>query len=72
MNASNTLQDTKIGVHSELGVSVEDFNKLVFLFDDPLSLTSSDQFGLTMFETFVNSPPSANVFEVPKICSDCT
>ena len=70
MNASTTLQNTQIGVYSEVGVSVENFNKLVFLFDDPLSSTSSDSFGLTVFETFVNGPPPASVFEVPKLCSD--
>ena len=70
MNTSITLQNTQIGVYNEVGMSVEDSNKLVFVFDDPLSSTSSDLFGLTVFETFENGPPPPSVFEVPEICSD--
>lgn len=60
------MQDTESGIYSEMGVSTEDANELVFIFDD--SKTSSSIFGLSVFETFVNSPPPDDKFDIPQMC----
>ena len=64
------MQDTEKGTYSEMGVSTEDANQLVFIFND--SQTSSSPFGLSVFETFVNGPPPDDKFNIPQMCSNLT
>ena len=64
------MQDTENGIYSEMGVSTENANELVFIFDD--SQTSSSPFGLSVFETFVNGPPPDGKFDIPQKCSNLT
>ena len=57
------LQDTETNVYSEMGVSAENANDPIFIFDD-----SASSFGLTVFQTFINSASPSSKFEVPEIC----
>lgn len=57
------FQDTQTNVYNEMGVSAENANEPVFIFDD-----SATSFGLTVFQTFINSASPPSKFDVPKIC----
>ena len=57
------FQDTQKNVYNEMGVSAEDANEPVFIFDD-----SATSFGLTVFQTFINSASPQSKFDVPNIC----
>ena len=61
------MQDTQNNVYNEIGVSVEDANNPVFIFDDS---SSSSSFGVTVFQTFINSAAAPTLFDIPKICSE--
>ena len=57
------LQDTQTNVYSEMGVSAENANDPIFIFDD-----SATSFGLTVFQTFMNTAAPSSKFDVPEIC----
>jgi hypothetical protein len=63
LNFDINFQDTQKNVYSEMGVSAENANDPVFIFDD-----SATSFGLTVFQTFINTASPPSKFDVPKSC----
>lgn len=60
------LQDTKVNVYYEIGVSIEVPKVPVFLFQDEGGIG----FAIITFDTYTNGPPEASKFEVPELCKE--
>lgn len=58
------FQDTQNDVYNEIGVSVKNANRPMFIFEE-----SSKSFEVTVFETFKNGPgvASPTKYDIPKI-----
>ena len=55
-------------MYQEMGVLSTDANRPVFIFSYE---KSPDEFGITVFQTFINRPGPSRMFDVPKMqCID--